>query len=67
MGHAFSHWPILYKTGGSFGVAGDYLFRDYAPSGARNGMFGILRAEGTNSPPPPPPDAGGTSTAGGGN
>jgi hypothetical protein len=48
MGHAFSHWPILYKTGGSFGVAGDYLFRDYAPSGARNGMFGILRAEGTN-------------------
>jgi len=45
MGHAFSHWPILYNTGGTFGVTGDYLFRDYAPSGARNGMFGILRAE----------------------
>jgi hypothetical protein len=67
MGHVYGHWPILYNTGGTFGVAGDYLFRDYAPSGARNGMFGILRAEGTNSPPPPPPDAGGTSTAGGGN
>jgi hypothetical protein len=44
MGHAYSHWPILYNTGGTNGVKGDYLFRDYAPSGARNGMYGILRA-----------------------
>jgi hypothetical protein len=49
MGHVYGHWPILYNTGGTFGVAGDYLFRDYAPSGARNGMFGILRAEGDNT------------------
>ena len=45
MGHVYGHWPILYNTGGTFGVAGDYLFRDYAPSGARNGMYGILRVE----------------------
>jgi hypothetical protein len=45
MGHVYGHWPILYNTGGTFGVEGDYLFRDYSPGGARNGMFGILRAE----------------------
>jgi len=45
MGHVFGHWPILFNGGGSFGVTGDYLFRDYAPSGARNGMYGILRVE----------------------
>ena len=45
MGHVYGHWPILFNAGGTNGVAGDYLFRDYAPSGSRNGMFGILRAE----------------------
>jgi len=45
MGHVYGHWPILFNAGGSFGVEGDYLFRDYAPSGARNGMYGILRVE----------------------
>jgi hypothetical protein len=43
MGHVYGHWPILFDAGGSFGVSGDYLFRDYTPSGNRNGMFGILR------------------------
>jgi len=50
MGHVYGHWPILFNAGGSFGVSSDYLFRDYAPSGARNGMYGILRVE-------PDPDA----------
>jgi hypothetical protein len=45
MGHVYGHWPILFNAGGSFGVKGDYLFRDYAPSGARNGMYGLLRVE----------------------
>jgi hypothetical protein len=45
MGHVYGHWPILFNAGGSNGVAGDYLFRDYAPNGNRNGMFGILRVE----------------------
>lgn len=45
MGHVYGHWPILFDAGGSNGVAADYLFRDYAPSGSRNGMFGILRVE----------------------
>jgi hypothetical protein len=45
MGHVYGHWPILFNAGGSFAVPADYLFRDYAPSGSRNGMFGILRAE----------------------
>ena len=45
MGHVYGHWPILFNAGGTWGVEGDYLFRDYAPSGARNGMFGILRVE----------------------
>jgi len=45
MGHVYGHWPILFNAGGSYGVSGDYLFRDYAPSGARNGMYGILRVE----------------------
>ncbi len=45
MGHVYGHWPILYNAGGSFGIEADYLFRDYGPSGARNGMFGIMRAE----------------------
>jgi len=45
MGHVFGHWPILFDAGGTFGVTGDYLYRDYTPSGNRNGMFGILRVE----------------------
>jgi len=45
MGHVFAHWPILFDAGGTDGVVGDYLFRDYAPNGNRNGMFGILRVE----------------------
>ena len=40
---AFGHWPFLFDAGGTGAVRGDYLFRDYAPNGNRNGMFGILR------------------------
>jgi len=45
MGHVYGHWPILFDAGGTFAVDGDYLFRDYTPSGNRNGMFGILRVD----------------------
>jgi hypothetical protein len=53
MGHVYGHWPILFKAGGTFGTdlgcteakPCDFLFRDYTPSGNRNGMFGILRVE----------------------
>jgi hypothetical protein len=46
MGHAYGHWPILLQSaGGSGAVPGDYLYRDYAPNGNRNGQFGILRVE----------------------
>ena len=45
MGHVYGHWPILFDAGGSGAVTGDYLYRDYSPSGNRNGMFGILRVE----------------------
>jgi len=45
MGHVFSHWPILFDAGGSAAIPGDYLYRDYMPSGNRNGQFGILRVE----------------------
>jgi len=45
MGHVYGHWPILFDAGGTNGVTGDYLFRDYAPNGNRNGQFGILRVE----------------------
>jgi len=45
MGHVYGHWPILFNAGGSFGVPGDYLYRDYAPGGDRNGQFGILRVQ----------------------
>jgi hypothetical protein len=46
MGHTYAHWPILLESaGGSNAVAGDYLYRDYSPSGNRNGQFGILRVE----------------------
>jgi hypothetical protein len=48
MGHAYGYWPILFDAGGTNAVVGDYLFRDYSPSGNRNGMFGILRVEGPN-------------------
>jgi hypothetical protein len=52
MGHVYGHWPILVDAGGTFRVKGDYLYRDYAPNGNRNGMFGILRV--TDTPPVPP-------------
>jgi len=45
MGHVYGHWPILFDAGGTNGVTGDYLFRDYAPNGNRNGQFGLLRVE----------------------
>ena len=45
MGHAYGHWPILFNAGGTGGVTGDYLFRDYAPNGSRNGQFGIMRVQ----------------------
>ena len=45
MGHVFSHWPIFFDAGGTFGVKGDYLYRDYTPNGNRNGLIGILRVE----------------------
>jgi hypothetical protein len=45
MGHVYGYWPILFNAGGTGKVAGDYLYRDYSPSGNRNGMFGILRVE----------------------
>ena len=61
MGHVFGHWPILFDAGGSFGVPGDYLYRDYGPSGNRNGMFGILRV----SPDPNDSSSTGTSSGGG--
>ena len=50
MGHVYGHWPILFNAGGTHGVAGDYLYRDYTPSGNRNGQFGILRVEPTSAP-----------------
>jgi hypothetical protein len=43
MGHAYGHWPILFDAGGTNRVPGDYLYRDYSPSGNRNGQFGIFR------------------------
>ena len=67
MGHVYGHWPILFEAGGSFNnVPGDYLYRDYAPSGGRNGMFGILRVGPVNAPPPQPASGSG-GNAGGGN
>jgi hypothetical protein len=53
MGHVYGHWPILFNAGGTFADSlpcsaaqpCDFLFRDYTPSGNRNGMFGILRVE----------------------
>jgi hypothetical protein len=45
MGHVYGHWPILFDAGGTNGVPGDYLYRDYTPSGNRNGQFGILRVD----------------------
>ena len=43
MGHVYGHWPLLFNAGGTGAVQGDYLYRDYTPSGNRNGQFGILR------------------------
>jgi hypothetical protein len=66
MGHVFAHWPILFNAGGTFGVKGDYLYRDYTPNGNRNGLFGILRVidgDPANAPPPPA-DTGGDQKGG---
>jgi hypothetical protein len=49
MGHVYGYWPILFDAGGTDRVTGDYLYRDYAPNGNRNGQFGILRV----APPAP--------------
>ena len=63
MGHVLGHWPILLESaGGSNAVAGDYLYRDYAPNGNRNGQFGILRVEA-----PAEAAGGGGGNGGGGN
>jgi hypothetical protein len=57
LGHAYSHWPILLESAGGTGmVQGDYLYRDYAPAGYRNGQFGILRVEAPVGGEPPPPE-----------
>jgi hypothetical protein len=45
MGHVYGYWPVLFDAGGTGAVAGDYLYRDYSPSGNRNGQFGILRVD----------------------
>jgi hypothetical protein len=54
MGHVYGHWPILFNAGGSNAAtltgcsangSCDFLFRDYAPNGNRNGQFGILRVQ----------------------
>jgi hypothetical protein len=68
MGHVFAHWPILFDAGGTNHVRGDYLYRDYAPNGNRNGMFGILRVTdgpAANKEPAAQPDAGGDAGTGG--
>ena len=67
MGHVYGHWPILFDAGGTYRVQGDFLFRDYAPNGNRNGQFGLMRVSdgpvpyeppGDGGDPPPPPDDG---------
>jgi hypothetical protein len=50
MGHAYSHWPILFNAGGTGSVPGDYLFRDYSPSGNNEGQWGILRVQAPEEP-----------------
>ncbi|MGE5153902.1 MAG: hypothetical protein ACM3ST_07790, partial [Bdellovibrio bacteriovorus] len=45
MGHVYGHWPILIQAGGTDGVTGDYLFRDYSPGGNTDGLWGILRVQ----------------------
>jgi len=45
MGHVYGYWPLLFDGGGTNAVKGDYLYRDYTPSGNRNGQFGILRVQ----------------------
>jgi len=45
MGHVYGYWPLLFNAGGTDGVAGDYLFRDYTPSGNQTGQFGLLRVQ----------------------
>jgi hypothetical protein len=45
MGHAYGHWPVLVNAGGSFGVTGDYLFRDWASFGNSMGLWGLFRVQ----------------------
>jgi hypothetical protein len=59
MGHVYGHWPILFDAGGTGQVQGDYLYRDYAPNGNRNGQFGILRVGEAAVVEDPPADGGG--------
>jgi len=45
------HYEIVIPSaGGSFGVQGDYLFRDHMGIGTAGGLWGIVRV----GPPPPP-------------
>ena len=45
MGHVYGHWPILFNAGGTDAIPGDYLYRDYSPSGNTDGLWGILRVQ----------------------
>lgn len=42
------HWDIipLHGAGGSFGIAGDYLYRDHASFGLDSGLWGVFRVLG---------------------
>jgi hypothetical protein len=59
MGHVYGYWPILVDAGGSNAtnlgctdeLPCDFLYRDYAPNGNRNGQFGILRVAEAATPP----------------
>jgi len=45
MGHVYGYWPMLFDAGGTDKVTGDYLYRDYSPSGNAKGQFGLLRVQ----------------------
>lgn len=59
-------WNILTTAGGPMKVSGDYLYRDLASFGNQNGLWGIVRVEGTPVETPAPatvePVSGGTTT-----
>jgi hypothetical protein len=48
-------WNILTTAGGPMKVSGDYLYRDLASFGNQNGLWGIVRVEGTPVETPTPP------------